>query len=49
MEQYHLELSVFLRVNKDLCNEFTIDGMSKARPPVASAVSPEAPPVANDR
>lgn len=47
MEPYHLELSVFLRANKDLWNEFTIDEMLKARPPVASAVSPEAP-VAND-
>jgi hypothetical protein len=46
--RYHLELSVFLRANKDLWNELTVDEMLKARPPVASAVSPEAPPVAND-
>jgi hypothetical protein len=46
LEPYHLELSVFLRANnKDLWNEFE---MLKARPPVASAVSREAPPVAND-
>jgi hypothetical protein len=43
--RYHLELSVFLRANQDLWNEFIVDEMLKARPP---AVSPEAPPVAND-
>ena len=48
MEPYPLKLSVFLRANKYLWNEFTIDEMLEARPPVASAVSPEAPPVDND-
>ena len=42
MEPYHLELTVFLRVNKDLWNEYTIDEMLKARPPVAPAASPAA-------
>jgi hypothetical protein len=40
-----LELSIFLRSNKDLWNDFTVDEMLKARPP---AVNPEAPPVADD-
>jgi hypothetical protein len=48
MERYHLDLFLFLRANKDLWNEFTIDEMLKARPPVVSAVSPETPPLAND-
>jgi hypothetical protein len=44
MDPYHLELSVFLRANKDLWNEYTIDEMLKARPPVAPAVSSTASP-----
>ena len=43
--RYHLELSVFLRANQDLWNSLQLMRWCKARPP---AVSPEAPPVAND-